>query len=105
MNVLYLCPLENCFRVHCLGLAWVVLVGFDPTDVFTPPKAPLPQALKRVICSKYQFKRKFSLYCTYIIIIQDFKAGYQGAMRLLATKFIFSSSYQAVNGLSYQPEL
>ena len=45
--LLYLCPLENRFGVHSLGLAWIVLVSFDPTDVFTPPKAPLPQALKR----------------------------------------------------------
>lgn len=46
--VWYLGPLEYCFWVQCFGLAWIILVGLDPTDIFTPPKAPLPQTLKWV---------------------------------------------------------
>lgn len=45
-TVPHLRPLENCLWVQCLGLAWIVLVGLDPTDVLTSPEAPLPQTLK-----------------------------------------------------------
>lgn len=42
MNVLYLGPLKYCFRVQRLCLAWVILVGLDPADVFAAPEAPFP---------------------------------------------------------------
>lgn len=45
-QAVFLGPLEYCLRVQRLGFAWVVLIGLDPTDVLTPPKAPLPQTLK-----------------------------------------------------------
>lgn len=48
VSILYLGPLEYCFWVQCLSLARVILVGLDPTDILTPPKAPLPQTLKWV---------------------------------------------------------
>lgn len=46
VTVPHLRPLENCLWVQCLGLAWIVLVGLDPTDVLTSPEAPFPQTLK-----------------------------------------------------------
>lgn len=46
VTVSHLGPLENCLWVQCLGLPWIVLVGFDPTDVLTSPEAPLPQTLQ-----------------------------------------------------------
>lgn len=39
--VLYLSPLKNCFWVQGLGFSWVILVGFDPAYVLTPPETPL----------------------------------------------------------------
>lgn len=46
MSALYLSSLEHCFWVQCLSLFWVVFVGLDPADIFTPPESPLLQALK-----------------------------------------------------------
>lgn len=45
-TVSHLRPLEYCLWVQCLGLPWIVLVGFDPTDVLTSPETPLPQTLQ-----------------------------------------------------------
>lgn len=61
-SILYLGPLEYCLWVQRLGLAWIILVGLDPTDVLTPPKAPLPQTLKRdVVSASITMSSKFIL--------------------------------------------
>lgn len=43
---MHLCSLKDSLRVQSLGLSRIVLIGFNPADIFTSSKTPFAQTLK-----------------------------------------------------------